>query len=113
MSSAHNYRLFGYFDDRRASFSSRVFPNQAVPPYEHPAIQSAYALSLSNTPDVGNTTALADLVRTARTRFEEAVNIVDYFFRSEPGADVWRIRAALDQVHPALVSHPFLSMILF
>lgn len=105
-SSAHNYTLFGYFDERRASFSLRAFPNLAIPQYEPPPIQSAYALSLTNTPGVGDATALADIVRTARAGFDEAVNLVDYFFRSEHGAAAWRIHAALEQVHPALAS-PF------
>lgn len=104
MSSVHNYALFSYFDERRASFGLRAFPNQSPPRYERPPIQSAYALSLNNTPDVGDTSALADVVFTARARFDEAVDLVDYFFKSEQGADGWKICEALNRAHPALVS---------
>ena len=67
-------------------------------------MQSAYALSLNDSPNVGDTSVVADPRRSARVQFDEAINLVDHFFRTETGADPWRIHAALNQVHPALVS---------
>lgn len=104
MSAAHNYKLFGYFDERRASFSARSFPDQPLPRFERPPVQSAYALSLNDAPDAEDASAAAAQMRSARIRFDEAINLVDHFFRTETGADPWRIHAALNQVHPALVS---------
>lgn len=104
MSSTHNYRLFGYFDDVHATFRARAFPDQPPPRFEDSAIQSLYARDLKPPADVGNASVASNPSRFERLRFDEAVDLIDHFFHHETGADSWKIHAALNQVQPALVS---------
>lgn len=101
MSAGHNSNILGYhFNSTCVSFAQHIWPPGDAPNFELPLLQSPHASKLRDGTAVpGNTDS-----QQARVSFDDAVSLIDHFFRSEYRADLRRIHAALEFAHAALVS---------
>lgn len=100
-----------FIDGHQATRHSRAFPNGGIPRFENADLVSQIPCMMSQLPveDDADADAATERLRSARELFDQAVDVLDYFFLIAPFQDPRRIFVALQTAHDVFVS----SFVLF